>query len=359
MLYRSKKSRSSFRYVADAIAAGIFVGACLVWQFSWSSPQAEFSPIIDARRVTFLAVGDIMLSRGVARAIDRSGNPELPFSEMEGVFRTTDFNFGNLENPISGNDAIAGKGLRFNMRRSDVAGLKANNFKVLNLANNHALDQGVTGLRRTTEFLKSQGITTLGVGDDLAAAWRPKTITVKGVTIGFVGASYASDNNGGDGRNPYVARIEDGEYLSRAIDELRADGVDFIIATMHAGTEYRRRPNDAQVAFARQAIDLGADMVIGAHPHWPQTFEEYRGRYIFYSLGNFIFDQKWSIDTREGLALRITLKMQKKPFFGTRVEEIEFLPVIIDNASTPRLADEAESRRILNKIGAADRVFKP
>jgi poly-gamma-glutamate synthesis protein (capsule biosynthesis protein) len=281
---------------------------------------------------------------------------------MHDVFRSTDFNFGNLEVPISGNNNVVGKGLVFNMHTRDIAGLKAYNFKVLNLANNHALDQGINGLRQTQRFLDEHGFTYLGVGDNLEQAWQPKTITVKDVKIGFVGASYASVNDGGVARNDYVARIEDKDRLKSAIDRLRAEGADFIVATMHAGVEYQRRPHQPQIDFAKSAIDFGADIVIGAHPHWAQIFETYKGKYIFYSLGNFIFDQEWSRDTKEGLALKITLynrKSSAQPASASRVEQIELIPVVIENYSTPRPATEAEAQQILKKIGAPDRIIKP
>ncbi|MDQ3801947.1 MAG: CapA family protein, partial [Acidobacteriota bacterium] len=304
----------SFRFIVSAL----FLLALVVFSLTYQKPQppVEQSGVAEPERVTesrvtFLAVGDMMISRGVARSITRAGDPLLPFRKMDEIFRSTDFNFGNLEVPISGNNNVVGKGLVFNMHTRDLAGLKAYNFKVLNLANNHALDQGVSGLRRTQEFLSEHGFTYLGVGDNLEQAWQPKTITVKGVKIGFVGASYASVNDGGVARNDYVARIEDKDRLRQAIERLRGEGADFIVATMHAGVEYTRRPHEPQIEFARNAIDFGADMVIGAHPHWVQIFETYKGKYIFYSLGNFIFDQEWSRDTKEGLALKITLNNRK------------------------------------------------
>jgi poly-gamma-glutamate synthesis protein (capsule biosynthesis protein) len=355
----------SFRFIVSAL----FLLVLIVFSLTYQKPQpveqgaAEPERVAESR-VTFLAVGDMMISRGVARSITRANDPLVPFRKMDAVFRSTDFNFGNLEVPISGNNNVIGKGLVFNMHTRDLAGLKAYNFKVLNLANNHALDQGLDGLRRTQEFLSQHGFTYLGVGDNLEQAWQPKTVTVKGVKIGFVGASYASVNDGGVARNDYVARIEDKDRLREAIERLRAEGADFIVATMHAGVEYTRRPHQPQIDFARNAIDFGADIVIGAHPHWVQIFETYKGKYIFYSLGNFIFDQEWSRDTKEGLALKITLynrksSAQQPSAAKTRVEQIELIPVVIENYSTPRPATEAEARQILNKIGATEKIIKP
>ena len=324
-------------------------------------------------KVTFVAVGDMMLSRGVNRAITRAGDPLLPFRKLDTLLKESDFNFGNLESPISGNDNIVGKGLVFNAHTRDTLGLNAYNFKVLNLANNHALDQRLTGLQNTRRFLDERGITYLGVGDNMEQAWQPKFITVNGMNIGFIGASYASVNDGGVARNDYVARMEDTAYLRKAIAKIRPQ-VDFLVVTMHAGIEYTRRPNKGQVDFAHAAIDAGADMVIGAHPHWVQVKEEYRGKYIFYSLGNFVFDQEWSRDTKEGLALKITLrntegaaassnlspsKTLKKLQTRAQVEQIEMIPVVIENYSTPRMATEPEAEAILRKIGEPTSVLKP
>ncbi|HYJ45074.1 MAG TPA: CapA family protein [Pyrinomonadaceae bacterium] len=336
-----------------------------------SEPQAlpQPSPGPDVK-VTFLSVGDIMLSRGVERAMAKAGDPLAPFKPLADLLQSTDFNFGNLESPISGNDNIPGKGLVFNAHTRDIVGLSKYNFKVLNLANNHAMDQRLQGLLSTGKYLDEQGIIHMGTGRNLAEAWEPKFITVRGVKIGFVGVSYSSVNDGGVAHNDYVARIEDRDRLKSAIEQLKPQ-VDFIIVTMHAGVEYTRRPNQAQVDFAHAAIDYGADLVIGAHPHWVQVTEQYKGKYIFYSLGNFIFDQEWSQDTKEGLAIKTTLVNKDaaplrsspsdphKAARTTQVEQIELIPVIIERYSTPRAANEEEARRILSKIGLTDKIMKP
>jgi poly-gamma-glutamate synthesis protein (capsule biosynthesis protein) len=320
--------------------------------------QAKNAEKINNRRVSFLAVGDIMLSRGVAKSIARSGDALTPFKKMAEVFGSTDFNFGNLESPISGDNDILGKDLTFNTHTRDVAGLKVFNFKVLNLANNHALDQGLNGLLQTRKFLSKENIKFLGTGKNLEQAWEPKIIVVKGIKIGFVGASYSSINDGGGERNDYVTRIEDTERLKKSIKHLKTKKADFIVAAMHAGDEYTRQPNQLQINFARAAIDSGADIVLGSHPHWVQTIEKYQGKYIFYSLGNFIFDQTWSRDTMEGLTLKITLQSRKNAAPKVRLEQIELLPVIIENAYAPRPANETETRPILEKIGVTERILK-
>jgi poly-gamma-glutamate capsule biosynthesis protein CapA/YwtB (metallophosphatase superfamily) len=324
--------------------------------------------------VSFLAVGDIMLSRNVAGTIAKHSDPLLPFSATADLLNSTDFNFANLESPLSGSNAYNPTGsLIFNAPPADAVGLNTFRFAVLNLANNHAMDQGKTGIDYTKKFLADHNILTEGTGDTLNQAWQPAIYTVKGLKIAFIGASFSSLNDGGKATNNYVARIEDTDRLKAAVAAARAQA-DFVVVTMHAGTEYTRTPNAAQITFAHAAVDAGADMVIGAHPHWIQTIEHYNGKYIFYSLGNFIFDQMWSQDTREGLALKITLSSDKTVSpaapgaaggdelqgarVGAKIKQIELIPLIIDNFSTPRLANETESAAILKKINQTQSIIK-
>ncbi len=257
--------------------------------------------------VTFLAVGDISLSRNIAATIKAKNDVLYPFRRLDELLRSTDFNFGNLETPFSKTDIFTAKNtLVFNAPKTNVAGLKDYNFAVLNLANNHALDQATDGVDTTSKILNENGLLHMGTGKNLDEAWKPAIIEKNGIKIGFIGASYSSVNDGGKTKNDYVARIEDVEHLKSAINNLKST-IDFLVVTMHAGTEYTATANEAQIKFAHAAIDAGADIVIGAHPHWVQNKEVYKGKTIYYSLGNFIFDQNWSEQTKKGLALKITL----------------------------------------------------
>ncbi|MCL5009122.1 MAG: CapA family protein [Patescibacteria group bacterium] len=316
------------------------------------------------RQASFIATGDIMLSRHVAEKIKAAGDPAAPFYQINNTLQSADFSFGNLESPIVyGPGTLGGNSLIFAASSSTLDGLVKTKFKVLNLANNHALDQGIAGLESTVQFLDGLGIEHIGAGQDQAAAWQPAKVEIDGITICFIGASYASVNDGGKAKNNFVARMEDLGHLKTGIFSLRPS-CDFIVASMHAGTEYTRTPNQAQTAFARAAIDAGADMVIGGHPHWVQSVEKYQGKYIFYSLGNFIFDQMWSQETREGLILKINLEKTSAENSGLQgpksaagLQSVELLPIIIDNYSAPRLANETESAQILKKIGLTEKTL--
>lgn len=313
----------------------------------------SLNPTDPETATTFLAGGDISLSRNIAWSIDKTNNPLLPFEKLAPTLEEVDFSFANLESPFSKTDAYTPKNtLIFNAPKKNVQGLVKYKFKILNLANNHALDQGKTGVTTTLEWLRQHDIVTVGVGENLNDAWQGKIMVSGGIKIGFVCASYASNNDGGKNTNQYVARIEDMERLKQEIQNLKTRS-DFVVACMHAGTEYTRNPNKTQITFAHAAIDSGADLVIGHHPHWIQTIEKYNDKYIFYSLGNLIFDQSWSQETKEGLLVKVVLQKTEQ----TKIKALELLPVIIENNSTPRLASPTEKIGIIKKIGLAESIL--
>lgn len=339
---------------------------------------------------TFLAVGDISLSRSIAATIAAHADPLYPFHSIQNLLATTDFNFGNLESPFSSsNHYTASNTLVFNAPQANVAGLSAHTFKVLNLANNHASDQGLDGIRTTRRILDEHGILHMGTGETLDEAWTPAIYEVHGISIGFIGASYASINDGGKATTQYVARMEDISRLTAHISQLKSRA-DFIVVTMHAGIEYTSKPTQAQIDFAHAAIDAGADLVIGHHAHWVQEKELYCGKHdaalteagaarlssrtlpdpagsvihspftisdrsnckwIYYGLGNFIFDQSWSEQTKKGLALKITLSKTTAPAgiqgastadlqpagpqAGTRLVSIQEIPLYIEKNCCP------------------------
>lgn len=357
--------------------------------YQWTLDQQGSLENIDTE-VTFNAVGDIMLSREVANKMHANQQDAYwPFRSLENELRwDVDFNFGNLESPFSGSDQyLFESGFIFNAPTWALPGLAQYNFKVLNLANNHILNQGKAGLSYTKTALQEVGIVAVGAGENQTEAWMGQVFSIKGVRVGFIGATYGAIDSDGTLDSQNTANIKDTEALAASIQSLKQRS-DFIVVTMHAGTEYIREPNYQQTNFARAAIDNGADLVIGSHPHWIQTIEEYKGKQIFYSLGNFVFDQMWSQDTREGLMLKIkltkpglchpglhpnsptplsrteqinlvcTTELQGTPKPAT-LKQIELIPVIIENYGQPRLANELEKQKILNKIGAITNVITP
>jgi hypothetical protein len=133
-----------------------------LWAFYNKGQTLVQDKPIEKTQTTFLAVGDIMLSRKVALKIKQANNPLLPFSRLSPLLNSTDFNFGNLETPLAEKPIIGGSSLIFASPTSSLNGLMENQFKILNLANNHALDKGLDGLLFTKQLLKKNNIYSIG-----------------------------------------------------------------------------------------------------------------------------------------------------------------------------------------------------
>ncbi len=327
--------------------------ACIVTILTAAVFLAAVSP---PETATLLVVGDIMLSRNVAARMREAGDPELPFRKVAALLGSADLNFGNLESPLApwnseapadeGQTAwdgvIGGKSLIFAAPHVSVNALVRYNFRVLGMANNHAMDQAEGGLMHTLAQLQADRVEAVGAGRSLEEAWQARVIEVHGRKIGFLAASYASWNYGTSETNEYVARIEDLERLRSALNALKPRAA-YIVVAMHAGDEYTSEPSAAQVTFAHAAIDSGANLVVGSHPHWLQPFERYRQGLIFYSLGNFIFDLNSSPATREGAAVKLFLA-------AGQVAGAEVIPIEIEDSCCPRAARPGEIPGALRRM---------
>jgi poly-gamma-glutamate synthesis protein (capsule biosynthesis protein) len=336
---------------AEVSAAGAEEGERLTGPDAASPRHPRASPA----RVSFLAVGDIMLSRRVAWQMRRARDLLLPFRGVAELCASVDFTFGNLEAPFSASERFDTSAANlFNTPPAHVRGLVEHRFRVLALANNHAFDQGEAGVRFTVAHLDAHGLAHVGAGASLDDAWRPAVIELRGIRIGFVAVSYASVNDLGVTRTPHVARMDERERFARVLGELRPK-VGYLVVAMHAGNEWATRPNAAQIALARTAVDLGADVVLGHHPHVAQPVERYRDKPIFYSLGNFIFDQDPEA-SRRGLTVRIRLRAAAE---RAVVEHMEVVPVVIERRCAPRPATPFEARAILDGIGLPHPQIEP
>jgi poly-gamma-glutamate synthesis protein (capsule biosynthesis protein) len=279
-----------------------------------------------------------MLSRNVAGKIIEANDPTLPFINIVEVIKNADISFANLESPFLDKPPYAQQGLVFKADPKTVEGIKFAGFDILSTANNHGLDQGRAGVEFTLKHLADHGLVAVGSGLDCPEG---KIIEKNGIKFGFLAYSYAAYNDGTRRTDPLICHWEKSQ-IQRDAARLKPK-VDFLIVSFHAGTEYKRLPDQENIILARAAIDAGADMIVGHHPHWIQTIEQYKEKWIFYSLGNFVFDQMWSQETREGLAVLATFK-------DKNLDKIELRPVLIDNFCCPRWALSVEAAEILKKI---------
>ncbi|MEO8065440.1 MAG: CapA family protein [Candidatus Doudnabacteria bacterium] len=297
-------------------------------------------PSSNLKPTTLFLAGDIMLSRNVGKKMSEAKDFSLPFKNVADAIKNADIAFANLESPFNDSGAhFIDRSLVFNADPQTVAGLTDAGFDVLSTANNHTLDQGTKGLQYTYNFLKQNYIEPIGT---TASCHDGVIITKNDTKFGFLAYSYAAHNDGGKKPEPQVCDANNSARVAEDAEQLRPN-VDFLIVSMHMGIEYTRKPTLAQTNFAHTAIDSGADFVVGAHPHWVQTPEQYKGKWIFYSLGNFVFDQMWSQETREGLTLKLSVEDKK-------LTKIELRPVIIDDFCCVRSANPDEASAILTKV---------
>lgn len=268
--------------------------------------------------VTMAVVGDMMFDRGVRVLIERDGVERL-FSGSGGILKSADIAAGNLECPLTDRVAPIYKKYVFRCDPAMAGELAAVGFDALALANNHTLDQGRGGLMDTIANLRAAGVAGAGAGANAAAAARPVFIEKNGVKIAFLSFStLAAEGISNAPRLPGVAMADEAAVRAAVADaKERADAV---VVFFHWGREFSAKPDRAQVDMARAAVDSGAALVAGSHPHVMQTIERRNGALIVYSLGNFIFDQdKRGADTSAILLVSLSSKgVTGQPVFCSR-----------------------------------------
>jgi len=201
-----------------------------------------------------------------------------------------------------------------------IAGLKLAGIAIASTANNHARDCASHGVEFTVSWLRSHGIQPVGSAESEAAVHKGVVLVRNGIRFGFLG--YTFDQNNGNWKNPDTRiALADPKVVCRDVVEIRKRA-DVVIVSMHHGIEYMTKPTAAQIAFAHAAIDAGATLVIGHHPHVVQPSENYRSGLIFYSLGNFIFDQYQRVETQHGQVVQIS-------FLGRNILATHVMPVRI------------------------------
>ncbi len=273
--------------------------------------------------------GDVMFSRDVRKQIKAANDDAMPFRKIAPLLAASDIAFVNLESPFSDQGPYFPGGLIFHAEPSMVAGLNLAHLAIVSTANNHARDCGPHGVEFTVAWLRSHGIEPVGSGNSAAETHRGVVLVRNGVRFGFLGYTFDQRNGNWKDLDDRVA-LADIDALRHDVPELKKR-CDVAIVSMHHGIEYNRKPSAEQIAFAHAAIDAGATLVIGHHPHVIEPQETYKGGEIFYSLGNFVFDQYQRTATQHGEAVQIS-------FLGRQILATHVMPVLITK-SGPELEE--------------------
>ena len=294
-----------------------------------------FNVPLDPTKVrTLLVTGDIIPARGVNYFATVRHDFLWPFRPTAAYTSNADITYINLETPLfAGCPVNPDSGFTFCGDARFVDGLTYMGAKVANLANNHLSNYGAEGITATDQLLTSHGIKTSGLGP-------VAVIDVRGLTFGFIGFN-------GVGRAIDQTAVQAGIARARQL-------ADIVVVQFHWGKEYERQPMpdrgvptpDDPVAIGHEAIDWGADIVIGNHPHWYQGIEVYHGKLITYAHGNFVFDQMWSEETREGVIGTYT-------FYGTQLVAATWRPVRSYDYGQPVFMNATDSATALTTMEAA------
>ena len=261
-------------------------------------------------------------------------DPGYFFQNVKEIFTADDLTVANMEGTLTTSDARQEKTIAFKGDPSYTEILTRGGVEATNLANNHSHDYGDQSYEDTIQYLEAAGITTFGYD-------RTAVMDVKGIKVGLIGIYELKD---GIGRQQQVIDT---------IQEVKNQGAQVIIVSFHWGTEKSNIPDDAQKTLAHLAIDQGADLVVGHHPHVLQGIEKYQGKNIVYSLGNFCFGGNSSPSDMDTMIFQQTFTITSNGVQADNVTNI--IPCSISSADgynnyqpTPATGDEAT--RIKAKI---------
>jgi hypothetical protein len=306
-------------------------------------PPRDLSTLrLDPSRVrTLIATGDVIPARYTDVTIRSRDNDFLyPVAATKGITAAADLTVIDLEAPLIEGCPYHDSGFVFCGQAGFTAGLAAAGVDVATLENNHIGNYGLDGIYETEDVLTAAGI-------DHTDRITPLVRDVRGLKFGFLAF------NG-------VGETIDRAKMTAQIQALRPR-VDVLVVAIHWGAEYVSLPQvapgvaeDDPVEIAHLAVDAGADLIIGNHPHWVQAVELYKGKdtpsgaegFIAYAHGNFIFDQMWSYETRVGVIGRYT-------FYDDVLVGVEFIPTLIENYAEPVPMQGAEAQAVLDGMKAA------
>ena len=292
-----------------------------VWTIvSGLSPHAGTSPVPGtfSHQAHIIFGGDMLFDRSVRTTIEQKGG-DFIFSCMDPVLSKASLVVANLEGPITDNPSVSqasapGDGNNYTFTQPTITGplLYAHNVRLVNIGNNHMLNFSRPGLLQTKSYLDAAGVGYFGDPDALEAD-KVARITVGGVNFSFVNWSdWTSDNT-----DHTVAQVRAEAKSGRVV-----------VVYTHWGIEYAPSSTPRMQALAHQFVDAGASIVIGSHPHVVEEHERYHGVDIYYSLGNFIFDQFWEPAVDHGLMLDVG-------FSWAGVASVREIPIVIGRDRRP------------------------
>jgi len=331
---------------------------------------------------TIVAGGDILLDRGVYKQVRILGKGvNFPFNggtaeitghaccslfglpypttrrtgnagAMRSLLTKPNLALANFENPALNAFRFHTQRTVFSADPALIAGVRNAGIDYVSLANNHIGDAGRAGILQTITNLDRFGLRHSGAGATSAAAHKPAWFTIDGVRVAILAYDTIAKYYAAGPSTPGSAQLTAAGVRADVAAARRA-GANLVLVYPHWGTEYDPTPFAGQQALAHAVIDAGADMVIGNHAHWVGAMELYKGKPIWYALGNFVFDQTWSEPTMEGMLLEMT-------FRGRTLVQVRLHPTIILDGAQPNFLDPAgDGRVVLGQLFDASKGMLP
>ncbi len=282
------------------------------------------------KTVTIMATGDVMPARSVNYKMVTQNNFRWPFEKTADVLSDADLTVINLETPLVARCKPTNEGMIFCGDPRAVEGLTFAGVDVATLGNNHAGNYDEQGVEETKTILTQAGIlpVTGGVAYKEVKGTRFALLSYNDIGSPEPGVPWADENK-----------------MKEDIAEAR-EHADIVIVAYHWGVEYVTEPNARQRELAHLAINAGADVILGNHPHWVQPVEQYKDKFVMYAHGNFVFDQEWSEETKRGVVGRYT-------FYEGKLVDVEYLPIRIVDYGQPYFLEGQEARSILTGMHEA------
>ncbi|MDR2505068.1 MAG: CapA family protein [Oscillospiraceae bacterium] len=258
---------------------------------------------------------------------------DWPFSAITNVLADDDLTLVNFEGALTESNKKTEKEFNFKGPADYAFMLTGASVEAVNLANNHIMDYGAQGKQDTMDALDDAGVV-------YCAAGQTAITEVNGVTVGLIGNTF-----------PYASGRRD---ISKDVRDLRAKGCQIIVASFHWGSEYEKAFGRDQRNIGRAAIDAGADIVVGHHPHIIQGIEIYKDKYILYSLGNLVFGGNRDPEDRDSFLARVTFTMNDMSG-AVKSTEFEMIPLRVTELSTdtdyrPVVAEGSAAERIRDRV---------
>ncbi|MEX2029046.1 MAG: CapA family protein [Candidatus Paceibacterota bacterium] len=305
-LLQSSDRQRDIESILKYLEKNVYYGGASDARNNWVQEKIGIPHIKDPDFVTLTFGGDIMLTRGVKNSVRKNFNNDysklFEKESLINLLKKSDIVFANLEGPVSDKGTDMGNLYSFRMDPEVIPALHGAGINVLSVANNHVGDWGRIAYIDTLARLKENEIFYTGAGNDKIEAETPIIIEKYGMKIGFLAFSDTGPNwMEATAEQAGILLASDPRFTE--IIQKASTQVDYLIVSFHFGAEYKTQNNTRQQNLAHKAIDSGAKVVIGHHPHVIQNTEVYKNGFIAYSLGNFIFDQSWSAPTMQGMLL--------------------------------------------------------